>query len=610
MNSAEEWQEEAFSVLINYTFRHFSRRLLKKLIDQAEKLELNAGDLLFKQGDPSTAVYIILKGRISAQLTLEKHSQQLPSVFFSRGALIGEIGVITQMPRSMSVAAQRKTTLMRLPAEIFTELYENKIIHNKKQIRDFYLMQLDRNKKLFQANTQKAYYTFSTLVPANIDVELEPLLKELEALNETEQTTYILRSSDLEKISSQEELWSYLTQIETEHTRILIAITSYDKAHIELILDISDRIILVANGEEPAHENSLTEELLSKKNPYAHNVDNLILIYKSGNAPQKHATDWIKIKPSLHIINYFKSDRSSLLHLHRYFSGQSIGLVLSGSGYRGMAYIGALKAFLDYGIPIDIIGGTSMGAIIGACFIVSKNMAEFDRMMHHLDLDIRRAFSWRELAISAHSVFTGRSALALADKLNEFFIEDLPIPFFCVSCDLSARKEHHHFSGKLGDALRASSAIPGLLPPMLIDGHFFVDGAVVNNTPVDAMRARIDKHGTIISIDLSNLESIGEYTPPEKCEGLKARLKQFFSKNKKSLPDMGRVLIKSFLIHADARENNNLKLSTVYIKPQLDDLRLLPHSSVSQKRLIDLGYAATVKAIKESPALLKYVRLK
>jgi NTE family protein len=185
-------------------------------------------------------------------------------------------------------------------------------------------------------------------------------------------------------------------------------------------------------------------------------------------------------------------------------AGASIGLVLSGGGARAYAHIGAVRALRERGVPIDFVGGTSMGAIVAACVAMGWSDTEIERR-------IRDGFvASNPLGDHILPVVALTRGARVQERLNRHFgdvmIEDLEIPFFCVSSDLAAGAPRVHRRGRLVDALRASISLPGILPPVVDGDALLVDGAVMNNFPIDLMAGF--HRGLTIGVDVAVAERV------------------------------------------------------------------------------------------------------
>ena len=195
-----------------------------------------------------------------------------------------------------------------------------------------------------------------------------------------------------------------------------------------------------------------------------------------------------------------------------------VGLVLSGGGAKGLAHIGVLKAIEEAGIRIDYIGGTSMGAIIGALYSSGYSANEIDSIVSSFDYielmqdrlprkskSIYQKENTEKYAITLplkngnialpSALSKGQNIFNMLSSLTEHVHEvddfsKLPIPFFCVATNLETGATEILEKGFLPEAVRASGSFPTLLNPVEIDGKLLTDGGVVNNFPVDIMRQK------------------------------------------------------------------------------------------------------------------------
>jgi NTE family protein len=178
-----------------------------------------------------------------------------------------------------------------------------------------------------------------------------------------------------------------------------------------------------------------------------------------------------------------------------------VGIVLAGGGARGFAHIGIIKALKEAGVPFDHVGGTSMGAILAAGLAQEWDVPELTERMRDVFVSHNPL---NDFTLPLIALVRGKKAsVALQKNFGDVRIEELPIPFFCVSSDLTTGRIHEHRAGLLWRALRASVALPGILPPVTYHGHLLVDGGVMNNLPVDVMREHAMGAGPIIACDVT-----------------------------------------------------------------------------------------------------------
>ena len=164
-----------------------------------------------------------------------------------------------------------------------------------------------------------------------------------------------------------------------------------------------------------------------------------------------------------------------------------IGIALGGGAARGWAHIGVLKTLIEAGLEPDIVAGTSIGAVAGACYVTGRLNAleEFAA-----GLTRRRVFGFLDFNFAGSGLITGqRLNSRLESHLQEFTIEQLERKFVAVATELGTGHEVWLNKGSLVNALRASFSLPGIFRPVKINGRWLMDGALVNPIPVSVCRA-------------------------------------------------------------------------------------------------------------------------
>lgn len=178
----------------------------------------------------------------------------------------------------------------------------------------------------------------------------------------------------------------------------------------------------------------------------------------------------------------------------------TIGLALGGGGARGFAHIGVIRCLLAHGIEPDIIVGTSIGAIIGGCQAAGRLdlIEQWAR-----GLTRRGILGYLDISLTGGGLIGGgKLAARLAEKLGDTMIEALPIRFATIATEVGTGHEIWLTRGRMVDAIRASYALPGLFPPVFLDGRWLVDGALVNPVPVSA--ARVLGARLVIAVNLNS----------------------------------------------------------------------------------------------------------
>jgi NTE family protein len=165
----------------------------------------------------------------------------------------------------------------------------------------------------------------------------------------------------------------------------------------------------------------------------------------------------------------------------------TIGLALGGGAARGFAHIGVMRTLVAHGIIPDVIVGTSIGAVVGGCHAANQldTLEAWAR-----GLTVRSVLGHLDISLSGSGLIRGgHLARQLEAALGDHRIDDLPLRFAAIATEFNTGHEIWLTRGRLTDALRASYALPGIFPPVLIGGRWLVDGALVNPVPVSAARA-------------------------------------------------------------------------------------------------------------------------
>jgi predicted acylesterase/phospholipase RssA len=251
----------------------------------------------------------------------------------------------------------------------------------------------------------------------------------------------------------------------------------------------------------------------------------------------------------------------SLSRLVRLIDGTATGLALAGGGARGFAHIGVLQALAAAGIPVDFICGTSMGAIIAAQYAAGFGIEQ-------IVCNVRRGYvgtsSLADLTLPRVALYSGR---ATARKLKAIFgdtaIEDLPVPFFAVAADLCSAEAVELDRGPVWQAVKISSSIPGMLPPTLQDGQLLVDGGLLDNLPVGALRRRLS--GRIIAADVSVANEFAE-----------------LADGNSRLPGIGQILMRTSQLASVKHSRDAGTPADLYLNPALYDVGMTDFARIDE----------------------------
>jgi predicted acylesterase/phospholipase RssA len=280
--------------------------------------------------------------------------------------------------------------------------------------------------------------------------------------------------------------------------------------------------------------------------------------------------------------------------LARHLTGQRVGLVLGGGGARGYAHIGIIRAFKEAGIDIDMVGGTSMGSLIGGQLALGW---DYQTMVQRSQAALPKSVLDYTLPVAALN--SGHRWTKMVTTLfGDVQIEDLWLNYFCVSANLTQAKAVIHNSGSLSEAVRTSTSLPGILPPVLRNGDLFVDGGVLDNLPVAMMKQRNGGGPVIASdvsapVDLQVKADFGLYLSGWKL--FWQRLNPFLLTP--DIPSLGATIMRSSLLSSAQALDAAKALADIYIYPPVEQYGTLEFPAL--EAIVDIGYTYGQKMIEE-----------
>lgn len=450
---------------------------------------LPGGSTLYNAGEAADELYFLQAGRLGAFRREEGQEQQFLGVI-RPGEPAGEMALIAGTPHSAAVVALRDSEILALPRETFFQATEN---------HPGAMAELARLMVLRARQTARPEAIGSPSVYGFIAVDDGPSIRPLvEAIaGQVRQLGYSVAVAGADALEAPTEWFSNL---EADHDFILYAAEHDEEAWKQLVGRQVDRLFWVGRGHRrpPSHINTYASEPLQ-----AQQLVDLILVQAPHRRPQGSQA-WLDATGAARLFHVETTSAADAARMARVLAGQSVGLVLSGGGARAYAHIGAVRALREHGVPIDFIGGVSMGAMIGAGVALGWDEAEMDRRM-------REAFvNSSPIADIVFPMVAMTGGRIVSERLKEHFgeiqIADLPLPFFCVSSNLTTGAYHLHRKGLLRRALRASISLPGVLPPTIEGDDVLVDGAVMKNFPADLMHGF--HLGATVGVDVSRGRSI------------------------------------------------------------------------------------------------------
>jgi predicted acylesterase/phospholipase RssA/CRP-like cAMP-binding protein len=455
----------------------------REVAAKARIVNIPAGEAAFRQGDEVRGQYLVRTGR----LELWKDGAQVGTV--SAGASLGEVSLLAGEPHTVSAVARRDSEVVLVGRDDFLSLTRDR------EVSAALLDDLGRMlaaSGTFSRFRPKLKRSVLALVPIGLDVSMAAVRDAVVGRLREWGPTAVWSTADFgEDRPPREEdfpdLGRRLDELERTHEFVVLETDPSIKgtAWTRFCARQADRILGVAGADPappPTYEGSRTV------------LQGCELVFATA-APPEIRRGWIdRLSPRAH---YNLPSPDAIGALSRRVTGRSIGLVLSGGGARGLAHIGVIRGLLDAGLEIDRVGGTSMGAFVGALYAMGHAPEEIVELCRR---ELVRGKPFHDFSVPLVSLARGRRAIAMMERLfGATHIEDLAIDFFCVTADLAAGEAVVHRRGDIIRTVGASMSIPGWAPPIVFGERVLVDGGVLNNFPVGVMAATGE--GPVIGVD-------------------------------------------------------------------------------------------------------------
>lgn len=548
-------------------FADLDPEIRHRLASASSLVDVGAGAWLFREGETGDCLYLLRSGRLEVVLG---SSEEAALRVLTQGAVVGELALITDEPRSASVRAVRDSVLVRVDRASFEQLL--------REVPDFGLAVtrvLARQLRVSRDVTAPPRATASVVAvravrPGLVDAELREQL--LGALGRYADVCCLDSSRSSGGLA---EAGRLLDRHEAEHELVVLFADGEgdaDETWNEFCLRQADELLVLVDPSrlppaterrwrQPCHLAFVGHEpSASQLGPW---LDAL--------GPRTHTL----VAPGPQLV-------PDLERLARRLLGRSLGVVLSGGGARGFAHVGVLDVLVQSGLEIDRVGTCSMGAFIGGLFAMGLSPERIHRVCR---AEWVERHPLNDFTVPRVALIRARKVGAMLRKVfGERQIEELPRSYFAVSCDLVAASTVVHRRGPVWLAAGASMALPALIPPVRLDDALLVDGGVLNNLPVDLMVA--DAAGPVVAVSVMS--------------------KAIAERGANRLPNIAETVARSMVVGSARLAAENRGLASLVITPEFGDTGMLEFARLDE--MVDAGRRAALAALETHGASLAPAR--
>ncbi len=524
-------------------------QLVQEVVDRVEWRRLEAGETLFRQGDASDAAFFIVGGRVMVIAEDDDGNERTISEL-GRGEVVGELGLLDRAPRSATIRAVRDTTLAAFSTDTFEELVAKSPGVMLNVTRGILTRLRQPTRRTFD---RAASLTVAVTAQCDVDVLVADLAAEISRFGVTRHLSSrsvdrILNRADIAQAATDNvgvpRLAEFMHEADVGNDHVVLQTDREMTAWTRRALRQADRVVVICSPNPDATERALIDGIYATMSDVGHVATMLAVLHPSSVDRPRGTARLVASLGADDVVHVREGSGTDVARLARLASGHGYGLVLSGGGARGFAHLGALRALREAGVPIDQVAGCSMGAPMAAGIALGLDgedlMVLVERQFHKL----------LDYTVPIVSLIKGERITAnIEESLGDWDIEDLWLPFYCVSTNLTKSRLEVHRTGNAAHAVRASVAIPGVLPPVPSAGDLLVDGGVLNNMPFEMMRddGTIE---TIIAVDVAP-----DQGPRARADyGLSVSgftaLRASLRKGKSDYPSVTSILLRSMLTGA------------------------------------------------------------
>ncbi|WP_430910731.1 patatin-like phospholipase family protein [Methylobacterium sp. sgz302541] len=537
-----------------------------------EPCAVPGGTVLFRQGDRADGLYVIVSGSVGVASRDPDTGAVRRIARLRPPDTVGEVALLSDAPRSATATVLRDALLLRLGRACFDDL----AMRHPAAMLYFARLLADRLRSLGGGRpVMHAPMTFAVIaVTGGVDAR---------AFGATLADALGGRTGFLpDWPDNADETWFHA--YETGHERVVYAAVDPDCPWSRLCLRRADHVLLLAAAGQPPLERSGELDLDS---PDGWRRCDLVVAQEASAHGARPAAPGIDALPVAMRHQVRIGRAADHARLARLVSGRARGLVLSGGGARGFAHIGVLRALEEAGHPVDFVGGTSIGAVVGASVAMGWSADEISG--HVFDAFVSSS-PINDYTLPVLSLTRGTKVdERLRRHFGEVRVEGLWLPFLCVSANLTTGAAMVHREGDLATALRASIAIPGLLPPVMAEEGVLVDGGTMNNLPADLLAGQ--ERGPVLAVDVGS-DLAFERMPMRSWQG---RVVRRLLGASEATPGIAQLLLRAATVSSDAQAAMSREHATAVMRPPLAGIDLRDWRS--WERIAGIGYRHAVERI-------------
>lgn len=577
-------------------FRSLDERVLRDLGRLLELHQVPGGNIVYREGDQANTMFFLISGRLRVSRRGKNGALQLYNEI-RPGESVGEAGMILQQPRAADITALRDSTLAMLSRVDFEKLLALHPLPLNRVFAQAIYNHLRHSSQVVERRHAQIFVVVPVAPGADAGEVATGLTRAFARIGRAH---HVASEAERTLDPNASGVWQgrdRYDELEEQYDFLVYQADGNSSSWTRRAFRQADQVIFVADARGSTRMREL-EQTLTEEPGYAMKRKHLVLLHPAQTSDPEPSERWRETRDIERIYPIRAQNTGDYARLTRFLTGTATGVVLGGGGARGFAHLGVLRALEQSGIVIDLVGGNSMGALIGAQYACGVPLDDIREQT------MRFARGGERPTIPVISFVSGKRVQRDLQKMfGERTVDALWRPFFAAACNLSRATTTVQDSGPLWRAVLASNSPVGLFPPVVQNGELLVDGAILENVPVGAMRVRLGTplekrrgNGTIIAIDVDVQDYMGVDPSTTRLSAWR-KLSGYFRPGVPSMPGIGDILYRASHIGGLNQRGRTIAQSDHYLEPPVGGFALMGYRHGAE--IAEVGYRYAMKEIEQ-----------
>ena len=568
-------------------FGDLSTELISSLVTKMQVTLVRGGDKVITQGAESNSMMIVVSGRLIT-IYQQPDGTRKKLMEITPGSNVGEVGLVLNQPRSADVLAIRDSSIATLNREDFQQILKQHPIELNQAIARRIFEYSNIMPKKPPCSGATAY----TVIPLDKRLNSQQFCQQLKQALAHHGSVHLYTAEHGERLHKDIKATTQsnleISTLEQQHDALIYECSDYHTPWSQMAARQADKIIFLVCPDTNPKDIDQTANLFNIAG-FEIVSKSMVVLHPQNTQTPKVNLAWYSNVELKRIYPVRENNSEDHQRLARFLTDNAVGLVLGGGGARGFAHVGVLKALQEANIPVDMICGNSMGALIAAQYANGTKIEQLTETTKDF------AKGGERPTIPIHSIFGGnRVRRDLQKMFATARFENQWIQTFVVSCNLSQATIHIHNSGPMWEGVLASNSPAAIAPPVIHNGEFLVDAALLDNVPVESMRQTLG-FGKVIAVDVDVKNELKVAQSITKVNPWKLLWQRLFVKDAQHIPGIFEILNRSGHLGGLATREASKTMADHYLQPPVSTFSLMGYSKGDQ--IAEKGYVYTKQEI-------------